>query len=408
MLKTPASIKPHIVLLGRTNVGKSTLMNAIARQPLALTSDVPGTTTDPVRKSYELLPFGPVVFVDTGGLDDPSVLGDLRVSLTKRELQKADFVILVAQAGLWGEPEAQALATLEETGTGHLVVVNKTDLDAEWRAPREAIYVSSTTDEGIEELRLALIERLEKTVKRVPSVLGDLIDLGDSVVLVCPIDTGAPKGRLILPQVMAIRDVLDNDAVAVVIKEDRIAETIAGLDPPPKLLVCDSQVIELVARETPPHVAVTTFSILFARMKADLETFVRGLFAIEEIEDGDKVLIAEACTHHPLEDDIGTIKIPRWMRAYTGKKIEFVKSCGKDYPEDLEQFKMIIHCGGCMLTARHVEVRVEEATRRGVPITNYGLAISYLTGVLERALDPFPELRRLVHEHRPAAGRDRR
>ncbi|MBD3399884.1 MAG: [FeFe] hydrogenase H-cluster maturation GTPase HydF [Candidatus Coatesbacteria bacterium] len=383
-------MRPHIILLGRRNVGKSSLVNALCESALALVSNVPGTTTDPVRKAFELLPFGPVVFVDTGGVDDTGELGELRVERTRRELKKADFALLVVENGVWGDYEQTLLRQLEAAKTPFLVVVNKTDLDEAWRAPvDDAWYVSALKGENTRELRAELAGRLRELVKRESTIVGDLVTAGDLVVLVVPIDLEAPAGRLILPQVMTIRDLLDNDAVALVVKERELYATLSTLGRRPDLVITDSQAVLKVTGDVEPEIPLTTFSILFARLKGDLHELTRGVKVIDKLRDGDRVLIAEACSHHPVGDDIGRVKIPRWIRQYTGVDVEFVNVQGREYPENLDDYSLIIHCGACMLTPKAMESRMDEAAGHSVPITNYGVTISYVQGVLERVIAPF-------------------
>ncbi len=390
MQKQPGGLRPHILLLGRRNVGKSSLVNALTAQPLALVSDTPGTTTDPVRKSFELLPFGPVVFIDTGGIDDVGDLGRMRVDRTRQELRTADFVLLVAESGRWTALETDILTELRQRGTPHLVVINKTDLGSGENPPRDGFFrVSALSGEGIRELRNEISTRLNRLAGQTAVVIGDLLRGGDLVVLVVPIDLEAPRGRLILPQVMTIRDILDHDAASLVVKERELYATLASLGRRPDLVVCDSQVVLKVIGDLPPDVKVTTFSILMARMKGDLATFVRGALTIDELTDGDRVLVAEACSHHAVGDDIGQVKIPRWIRQYTGRDISFDNVQGRDYPADLDRYRLVVHCGACMLTPQGMRVRMEEAANRGVPVTNYGVAISRVHGVLERVLEPF-------------------
>jgi len=398
MQKQPSGMRPHIILLGRRNVGKSSLVNALTEQPLALVSEVPGTTTDPVRKGYELLPFGPVVFVDTGGIDDVGEIGRLRVERTKKEQAGADFALLIAEAGQWTDHEQQLYEQLKDGKLDFMVVVNKIDLAPDWQPPVDAWQVSAKTGEGVKELRVAMAERLRQITQQTFSVIGDLVQGGDLIVLVVPIDLEAPRGRLILPQVITIRDILDNDAAALVVKERELYATMQSLGRAPSLVVCDSQVVLKVAADVPREVPLTTFSILFARLKGDLPTFVRGAKAIETLTDGDRVLIAEACSHHPLADDIGRVKIPRWIRQYTGRDLTFTNAQGRNYPEDLREYKLVVHCGGCMITPRTMEARMEEALDDGVPITNYGVAISFVHGVLSRVLEPFGGLDALLGE----------
>jgi [FeFe] hydrogenase H-cluster maturation GTPase HydF len=398
MQSQPSGMRPHILLLGRRNVGKSSLVNALTEQPLALVSPVPGTTTDPVKKGFELLPFGPVVFIDTGGTDDAGEIGRLRVGRTLRELATADYVLLVVEAGQWTEQELAMLADLQRRCAEFLVVVNKTDQQPDWRAPVDAAYVSALTGQGVRALREQLADHLRRVTQPSFSVLSDLVTGGDLVVLVVPIDLEAPRGRLILPQVITIRDALDHDCAALVVKERELLATLKTIGRRPDLVVCDSQVVMRVAADIPPDVPLTTFSILFARLKGDLAALVRGVRAIDGLRDGDRVLIAETCSHHPVGDDIGRVKIPRWVRQYTGRDLVFEHSQGRAYPDDLQRYRLIIHCGGCMVTPRVMRARLGEAAAHEVPITNYGLTIAYVEGVLPRVLSPFGGVERLVGE----------
>ncbi len=397
MQNEPKGLRPHIVLLGRRNVGKSSLINALTEQPLSLVSDVPGTTTDPVQKAFELLPFGPVIFIDTGGIDDEGELGQMRVKRAMQEFASADLALIVVETGTWGPYEDDIMAQVKARNMRHFVVVNKCDLKPDWKAPLpDAYYVSAADKSGMSELKYAMATELEKIASLKNSVVGDLITGGDVVVLVVPIDLEAPRGRLILPQVMTIRDILDNDASALVVKDRELFATLHKLAEKPKLVICDSQVVLKVAGDLPPDIKMTTFSILFSRQKGDLAKFVQGVKTIDTLKDGDRVLISEACSHHAIADDIGRVKIPRWVRQYTGRDIIFENVQGRDYPEDMEKYKLVIHCAGCMLTPKGMCVRMDEALDHGVPITNYGITISYVQGVLERALEPFGGIESLI------------
>lgn len=390
MAGTPTGLRPHILLLGRRNVGKSSLVNALTGQPLALVSDVPGTTTDPVRKAFELLPFGPVVFVDTGGVDDSGPLGEMRVQRARQELASADVVLLVAAAGEWAEPEMTLLSELNVQGVPHLVVVNKIDQCPDGAQPVSGAHpVSARDGQGVDRLRESLTALLIQRCSRPPIIAGDLFRSGALVVLVTPIDLEAPAGRLILPQVMTIRDILDHDGAALVVKERELHAVLASLGRRPDLVICDSQVVLKVVGDVPPDVPLTTFSILFARLKGDLSILAEGARTIDRLADGDRVLVAEACSHHAQGDDIGKVKIPRWLRQYTGRDLMFEHTQGRDWPADLERFRLVIHCGACMLTPRAMSARLGAAGGRGVPVTNYGLAIAQVHGVLDRVLGPF-------------------
>ena len=398
MEKTPKSLRLHIGIFGRRNVGKSSLLNAITRQEVSIISDTPGTTTDPVEKPMELLPVGPVLFIDTAGLDDVGALGELRVKKTRQVFDRTDLGIIVAEAGAWGEFEETILEELRFRAIPTIAVFNKTDL----AEPAAAILrkledlkipvvktVASRGD-GVLDLREALVKCTPDEYINNPSILGDLVRAGDLAILVIPIDLEAPKGRLIVPQVQSIRDILDNDAYCMVVKERELRDALDRLKRPPVLVVTDSQGFLKVAGDTPPEILLTSFSILFARFKGDLAEFVRGALAIDTLKPGDRVLIAEACSHHPIGEDIGRVKIPRWLTQYVGGKLEFTSVQGHDYPEDLGPYKLIVHCGACMWNRREMLTRILRCRQMGVPITNYGLCIAYSLGIFERALQPFP------------------
>jgi [FeFe] hydrogenase H-cluster maturation GTPase HydF len=402
MDKAPRSLRLQIGIFGRVNAGKSTFLNMVAGQDVAITSPVAGTTTDVVEKAMELLPLGPVMFLDTAGLDDGSILGEKRLERTRRALDRADIAVVVTARGEWGACEEEFLAGLKAAKKPFLVVVNKADAmmpDEHFlqnvRRFTDRCLVCSSLDRGqrdsfLTELKRHLLELCPEDYLRPPALLGDLVPAGGVVILVVPIDLEAPKGRIILPQVQAIRDALDNDVAAVVVKEREYAAFLANLKRPPDLVVCDSQVVMKVVADTPPAVPCTTFSILLARFKGDLVLLARGAAAIRALEPGDRVLVAESCSHHALEDDIGRVKIPRWLRQYVGGDLALAHGAGRDYPADLETFKLIIHCGACMLTRGEMLWRIDRARAKGVSVTNYGLAIALTQGVLERVLAPFP------------------
>ena len=397
--QTPSSDRVHIGFFGRRNAGKSSVVNAVTGQELAVVSDVKGTTTDPVQKAMELLPMGPVMIIDTPGIDDEGALGELRVKKTKQVLNKTDVAVLVVDS-TEGKKEAdkELIALFQEKNINYLVVYNKTDLLADIPNPGEReIYVSAKTGAKIEELkeRIATLSVTEETKLR---IVGDIISPSDFVVLVVPIDKAAPKGRLILPQQQTIRDILEADATAIVVKEYELRETLENLGKKPKLVITDSQVFAKVNGDTPKDIMMTSFSILFARYKGDLETVVRGAAAIEHLKDGDKVLISEGCTHHRQCDDIGLVKIPRWLRNYTQKELEIELTSGTEFPEDLSKYKLIIHCGGCMLNEREMKYRLKCAIDAKVPITNYGIVIAYMQGILRRSLEPFPHILAALEE----------
>jgi [FeFe] hydrogenase H-cluster maturation GTPase HydF len=392
----------HIGLFGRRNVGKSSLLNALTRQEVSIVSDVPGTTTDPVEKPMELLPLGPVLFIDTAGVDDVGALGELRAGRTRQVFERTDLGILVADAGSWGEFEERVLGELEKRKIPVIAVFNKVDIGAP--APetlrdlegRKVPVVATAAREGrgLPQLREALIRSAPEAFLEAPPILGDLISPGGVVVLVVPIDLEAPRGRLILPQVQSIRDVLDHDSCCLVVKERELRGALDGLREPPALVVTDSQVFLKVAGDVPDSVPLTSFSILFARLRGDLREFVRGVKAVDRLRRGDHVLVLEACTHHPIGEDIGRVKIPRWLRQYTGTDLEFVHLQGHDFPEDIGSYRLVVHCGSCMLNRREVISRILRCREAGVPITNYGVAITYSLGALDRALSPFPGLGR--------------
>ena len=410
MSTTPKGLRLHIGFFGRRNVGKSSLLNAITRQHVSIVSDVAGTTTDPVEKPMELLPLGPVLFIDTAGIDEvggadatgelgaSSKLGALRVEKTRQALERTEIAVLVAEPGVWGEFEEGLLADFGTRQTPAVVVINKTDAAAPDAALVErlrgekmrVVLASAITGAGLAELREALLELAPADFIDSPAIVGDLVGPGELAVLVVPIDKEAPKGRLILPQVQAIRDLLDSDALCMVVKERELRSALDRLKTPPRLVVTDSQAFLKVAADTPVDVPLTSFSILMARFKGDLTAQVEGTLAIEKLRSGDRVLIAEACTHHPIGEDIGRVKIPRWLTQYTGVKLEFVTVQGRDFPEDLASYKLVIHCGACMWNRRQMLSRILQCQHAGVPITNYGLTIAYSLGIFARALEPFP------------------
>lgn len=389
---TPASNRVHIGFFGRRNAGKSSIVNAVTGQDLAVVSDTKGTTTDPVLKSMELLPLGPVVMIDTPGYDDEGSLGSLRVKKTRQVLNKTDIAVLVTdvQEGI-GPCEEELLSLFREKEIPYLLVCNKSDLlETRPENSEEKLYVSAKKGEGIHELkeRLGALAPKEGAVR----LVADLIAPGDFVVLVTPIDSAAPKGRMILPQQQAIRDVIDAGAAAVVIKESELKETLALLGKTPSLVVTDSQAFGRVSKETPAHVPLTSFSILMARCKGILDYTVPGAAAIDRLQDRDRVLIAEGCTHHRQCEDIGTVKLPRWLREYTKKELSFTFCSGTEFPDDLSPYAMVLHCGGCMLNEREVRYRMKCALDQGVPMTNYGVAIAHIHGILKRSISMFPHL----------------
>ena len=393
--ETPKANRVHIGFFGCRNAGKSSVVNAVTGQELCIVSDTKGTTTDPVQKAMELLPLGPVVIIDTPGYDDEGELGLLRVRRTKQVLNKTDVAVLVVDAsvGLRSFDE-ELLAMFAAKQIPHCLVYNKCDLSAPPAEPG-ALHVSAATGEGIHELK-ETIARLSVKEGEEPKLVGDLIAPGDFVVLVTPIDESAPKGRLILPQQQVIRDILDHHAMSVVVQDTELADTIERLGVKPRMVITDSQVFAKAAAATPADIPLTSFSILLARYKGLLETAVRGAAAIQSLRDGDKILISEGCTHHRQCEDIGTVKLPRLLKKVTGKEITFDTSSGSDFPEDLSGYKLVIHCGGCMLPGREVLYRMKCAADQGVPMTNYGIALAHLQGILARSIAIFPDLIRLL------------
>ncbi|MFA6134606.1 MAG: [FeFe] hydrogenase H-cluster maturation GTPase HydF [Phycisphaerae bacterium] len=405
MRNTPKGFRLHIGIFGRRNVGKSSLLNAMTRQNVSIVSDVAGTTTDPVEKPMELLPVGPVLFIDTAGIDDVGALGEMRVARTRQVFDRTDVGILVAQAGEWGPYEDAILAELAGRNIPAIVVFNKTDLAEPAAALAKKLKAAKTAavrtvanrGQGILDLREALIAAAPEEFINAPAIIGDLVPAGELVVLVVPIDLEAPKGRLILPQVQAIRDVLDSDAYCMVVKERELRAALDRLRRPPALVVTDSQGFLKTAGDTPDSVPMTSFSILFARYKGDLNEFVRGALAIEDLRAGDHVLIAEACSHHPIGEDIGRVKIPRWLRQYVGAELNFTSVQGHDFPDDLSPYKLVVHCGGCMWNRREMLSRMLRCRAAGVSIANYGMTIAYALGIFERALRPFPAALETYH-----------
>lgn len=394
--ETVSADRLHIGFFGKRNAGKSGLVNAVTGQALSLTSDVPGTTTDPVQKAMELLPIGPVVILDTPGLDDEGTLGEMRVKRAKRMLDKTDLAVVVIDASRGVCPEDEALVKeLSERKKPFLLAFNKCELLASRPAlPENALYVSAVTGENIYELkeRLAALAGAKKNERR---IVGDLLLPGDRVVLVTPIDSAAPKGRLILPQQQTLRDILDAGAIAAVCRETELEKTLAAFSEPPKMVITDSQAFELVNKIVPKEVPLTSFSILFARYKGNLEGAAKSVKKLSKLCDGDTVLISEGCTHHRQCDDIGTVKLPAWLRAYTGKKLDFAFTSGGEFPEDLSPYAVVIHCGACMLGEAELTSRAAKCRAAGVPMTNYGMAIAEMNGIFKRSCALFPQLEKV-------------
>lgn len=394
---TPSGERIHIGFFGRRNAGKSSIVNAVTGQNLAIVSETKGTTTDPVYKAMELLPMGPVMIIDTPGFDDEGALGEQRVRKAKQVLNKTDVAVLVVDASEgMKECDRQLIELFQDKKIAYIIAMNKTDLLKEMPAPEEhEIYVSAETKSGIRDLkeRIAHLVPIEDQTHK---LVGDILHAGQTAILVVPIDSAAPKGRLILPQQQVIRDILESDGIASVVKEDRLTQAIAQLKEPPAMVITDSQAFARVSKDTPESVPLTSFSILMARYKGTLKPSIEGVAAIEKLQDGDTVLISEGCTHHRQCDDIGTVKIPRWLRQHTGKQLNIVTSSGTEFPDDLSPYKVIIHCGGCMLSEREMQYRYKCAQDQNVPMTNYGITIAYMNGILKRSLSLFPDYAALL------------
>ena len=393
---TPSSERVQIGFFGCRNAGKSSLVNAVTNQEMAVVSPVKGTTTDPVTKAMELLPLGPVLIIDTPGIDDEGGLGEQRVKRTKQILNRIDCAVLVVDS-VAGKTKAdeELLNLFQEKQIPFLVAYNKSDLQMPALSGKNEVAVSALQKTGIEELK-ERIAALGKENQKERMLVRDLVKAEDLVVLVTPIDSSAPKGRLFLPQQQTIRDLLEADAIPVVTKENTLKTTLESLAKKPAMVITDSQAFAQVSKDTPLDIPLTSFSILMARYKGFLEGAVQGVAAIETLQDGDKVLICEGCTHHRQCEDIGTVKIPRWLRQHTGKELELVHTSGKDFPEDLSPYRLVIHCGGCMLNEREVAYRQKCAADAGIPFTNYGIAIAYMTGILKRSIEIFPKLYTLI------------
>ena len=401
---TPSSERVHIGIFGKRNAGKSSLINAITGQNLAIVSEAKGTTTDPVYKAMELLPLGPVMIIDTPGIDDEGVLGSLRIQKAYQVLNKTDIALVIIDAAVG--PSAEDLRLIKRINTKKiplLIVINKCEtINEDKKTAYQALLPNEKLLFVSAEQKLNIFELKEAIAQTVPAdenkaqIVADLLSPSDFVVLVVPIDSAAPKGRLILPQQQTIRDILKADAAAIVVKENELTNTLQNLGKRPKLVITDSQVFKKVAAETPADILLTSFSILFARYKGNLQTAVQGVTALENLEDGDKILVGEGCTHHRQCDDIGTVKLPRWIKEYTGKNPEFIFTSGTEFPLDLSPYKMIIHCGACMLNEREMQYRIKCAVDQNIPFTNYGITIAYINGILKRTVEPFPQIYKLL------------
>ena len=401
---TPSSELVHIGIFGKRNAGKSSLINAITGQNLAIVSEAKGTTTDPVYKAMELLPLGPVMIIDTPGIDDEGVLGSLRIQKAYQVLNNTDIALVIIDAAVC--PSAEDLRLIKRINAKKiplLIVINKCEtINEDKKTAYQALlpngkllFVSAKQQLNIFELKEAIAQTVPANENKA-QIVADLLSPSDFVVLVVPIDSAAPKGRLILPQQQTIRDILEADAAAIVVKENELTNTLQNLGKRPKLVITDSQVFKKVAAETPADILLTSFSILFARYKGNLQTSVQGVTALESLEDGDKILDGEGCTHHRQCDDIGTVKLPRWIKEYTGKNPEFIFTSGTEFPLDLSPYKMIIHCGACMLNEREMQYRIKCAVDQNIPFTNYGITIAYINGILKRTVEPFPQIYKLL------------
>ena len=401
---TPSSERVHIGIFGKRNAGKSSLINAITGQNLAIVSEAKGTTTDPVYKAMELLPLGPVMIIDTPGIDDEGVLGNLRIQKAYQVLNKTDIALVIIDAAVG--PSAEDLRLIKRINTKKiplLIVINKCEtINEDKKTAYQALLPNGKLLFVSAEQKLNIFELKEAIAQTVPAdenkaqIVADLLSPSDFVVLVVPIDSAAPKGRLILPQQQTIRDILEADAAAIVVKENELTNTLQNLGKRPKLIITDSQVFKKVAAETPADILLTSFSILFARYNGNLQTAVQGVTALDSLEDGDKILIGEGCTHHRQCDDIGTVKLPRWIKEYTGKNPEFIFTSGTEFPLNLSPYKMIIHCGACMLNEREMQYRIKCAADQNIPFTNYGITIAYINGILKRTVEPFLQIYKLL------------
>ena len=391
---TPSSERVHIGFFGRRNAGKSSVVNAVTGQDMSIVSDVKGTTTDLVYKAMELLPMGPVVIIDTPGFDDEGALGELRVKKTKQALNRSDCAVLVVDGALGKtDVDEQLISLFIEKEIPYIIAYNKADISG--KEYDDGMNVSGLTKANINELK-DKIATLVKTGDENARLIGDKLKPNDLVVLVTPIDKAAPKGRIILPQQQTIRDILDADAMSIVVKENGLEEALASLGRKPAMVITDSQVFKTVSEKTPRDIPLTSFSILMARYKGFLDVAVEGISAIDRLKDGDKILISEGCTHHRSCNDIGTVKIPNWIKKYTGKDLVYEFSSGKGFPEDISEYSLIIHCGGCMLNEREIKYRMKTAVDAGIPFTNYGIAIAFMNGILQRSVEIFPHLAEML------------
>lgn len=394
---TPSADRLHIAFFGKRNAGKSSVVNAVTAQNLAIVSDVLGTTTDPVCKTMEILPLGPVVIIDTPGIDDEGELGALRVKKSYQVLNKTDIAILVIDASVGKSDKDNILIKrFKEKNIPYIIAYNKSDIASFQSGGENEISISAKTGENIYQLK-ELIAKQAKGLENTKHIISDMLTADDIVVLVVPVDSAAPKGRLILPQQQTIRDILDVHAIAVTTQDTQLKSTLDALAKKPKMVITDSQAFKNVSKDTPSDIILTSFSILFARYKGCLELAVAGVNAIENLKDGDTVLISEGCTHHRQCDDIGTVKLPRRIKNYTGKNLNFEFSSGTEFPENLKKYKMIIHCGGCMLNEREMKYRIKCAEDENIPITNYGIAIAYMNGILKRSLEIFPDIAAMIN-----------
>ncbi len=408
MKSTPKGMRLQIGIMGRRNEGKSSLLNALTNQLVSIVSETAGTTTDPVEKAMELQPLGPVLFIDTAGLDDEGVLGSLRIKKSKEILDRIDLILIVGTVDSWGTLELELMNDLYKIGVPAIAVFNKTDLYGEICENTLSkfsditvpiVFVSAVTGYGLKNLRSAIINSLSEHSTVKPGIVGDLIPPGEPVVLVVPIDMEAPKGRLILPQVQTIRDALDHNSWCIITKENDFITVLKRMNKAPSLVVTDSQAFKKIAAETPLEIPLTSFSILFARLKGNLETMVAGALSINTLKPGDNILVAEACSHHPLGDDIGRVKIPQWLNHHIGGNLNFTHVQGHDFPNNLDEYKLIIHCGACTLNRKEMLTRLNNAALKQIPITNYGVSIAFILGIIDRAIKPFPAAYNVFKKH---------